>query len=198
MPFIALTAVFIFLALNVLCSPVLAASINVTPTDAGTYVVMGESMNGVYGMQLTLGYDSLALAAPSVMQGSLVSGAAVTSNTTIPGQIKIAIVKPSPFFGSGLIATVSFATYDSTGGMSSFSARLIDTNGANLPVQTAILADTTTTPITPINPTTTTQTTTPVTQTPTGSSTTLLPGTTILGTVTMPGDTQPKNEPKPT
>lgn len=177
----------------------MAASITVTPTGGGTYVVMGESMNGVSGMQLTLGYDSPALALPSVTQGSLVSGAALTSNTTIPGSIRIAIVKPSPLFGSGRIATLSFATYDGSGGISSFSARLIDINGANMPVQTAIAAGTTATPITPVNPPATTQTTTTqVAQTQTGASTTLLPGTTILGTVTMPGDTPPKTEPKTT
>ncbi len=199
MPFIILTAVFVFLSLNVLCTPGLAASISVSPVGGGSYVVMGESMNGVSGMQLTLGYDSPALALPSVTQGSLVSGAALASNTTIPGSIRIAIVKPSPLFGSGRIATLSFATYDGSGGISSFSARLIDTNGANMPVQTAILAGTTATPITPVNPPATTQTTTtPVTQTQTGAATTLLPGTTVLGTVTMPGDTQPKVEPKST
>lgn len=202
MPFIAFSAVFIFLFINLFCTPVLAASITVSSSGKGTYIVVGESMNGVSGIQLTLGYDSAALASPSVTQGSLVSGALFTANTTIPGSIRIAIVKSNPFFGSGQIATLSFAAYDGAGGISSFSARLIDTNGANIPVQTANLAGTTTTPIsTPFttpNPPSTTQTTTnPVVQTPTGSSTTLLPGATVMGSVTMPGDMQPKSEPKP-
>ena len=201
MPFTILTALFVFLSINVLCSPAMAASITVSPSGVGGYVVMGEGMYGVSGIQLTLGYDTPALASPSVMQGSLVSGALLTSNTTIPGSIRIAVVKPSPLFGSGQIATVSFGAYNGAGGISSITARLIDTSGANIPVQTSVATGTTTTPFTHINPPSTTQpTTTQVAQTPasrsTTLSTTLSTGTTILGTVTMPGDTQTKIEPK--
>jgi hypothetical protein len=121
-----------------------------------------------------------------------VSGALFTANTNLPGLVRIAIIKSTPFPGNGQIATISFAVNNGSAGLTSISARLIDAKGANLPVQTSIAAGLSSTPTTLINP--------PTANTPaqlTAGTTTSSTGTTILGTVTTPGDTQPKVEPKP-
>jgi len=191
MPFMIFAFFVSFLTLNLYCSPVLAASITVSPSGSGDFSVLGEGMNGVAGIEINLGYDSASLATPSVTQGSLVSGALLTANTSIPGTIRIAIIKSSPFIGSGQIVAISFAVRNGTGGITSISARLIDSIGANLPVQTIIASDLSSTAVTPINPPTDASTV----QTPAGTMAPSSAGTTILGAITMPGDNQPKIEP---
>ena len=197
------TVVLSVLALGLCCTAARAISITVSPSGSGTFSIHGEAMNGVSGMQLTLGYDSAALSAPSVVQGSLVSGALLTSNTTTPGTIKIAIVRPSPFYGNGQIAAISFAGYNGSNGISSINARLIDANGANLPVFASITAGTST-PITAVAPpapapqATAAPASQPAAGVTTGTTfTSSTSGATLLpGTVTMPGETR-INEPKP-
>ena len=89
-----------FLVLGLSCSPILAASITVTPAGSGAFAVLGDGMTGVAGIDITLGYDSSALASPSVTQGGLVSGALFTANTNLPGLVRIAIIKSTPFPGA--------------------------------------------------------------------------------------------------
>jgi hypothetical protein len=174
-----------FLVLGLSCSPILAASITVTPAGSGAFAVLGDGMTGVAGIDITLGYDSSALASPSVTQGGLVSGALFTANTNLPGLVRIAIIKSTPFPGNGQIATISFAVNNGSVGLTSISARLIDVKGASLPVQTSITAGLSSTPAPLIN------------SPATSSSIQTATGTAILGTVAMPVDTQKKNEPKP-
>lgn len=177
------TAVFFML-----CSTGMAASISVSSAGANTYVVQGEEMNGVSGIQLTLGYDSPALAFPTVTQGNLVTGALLTTNTTLPGTIRIAIVKASPLFGSGRIATVSFGTFDGMGGITSITARLVDTNGANLPVQAIITGGSSTAVVAPVSPPSTRAQLNPSPNVQTPTAATASTTAAVLGTVTMPDD----------
>lgn len=202
MQFFALIALVFITSFNVLWSSALAATITLSSVGGGRFTLQGENMDGVSGMQFTVGYDNQLLALPTVTPGSLVNGALLSANTAISSSVKIAIVKPSPFFGSGEIAAISFSTFNGTGGITTISAQLIDTHGANLPVQTAILAGASTNPITPITPQSTApSSTSPISQPPTNTVTnttsTSGTGTTVLGTVTLPSDAQPKSEPKP-
>ena len=178
----------------------LGASITISPTGGGTFAIQGNRLNGVSGIELTLGYDSSLLSSPSVSQGSFVAGALLSANTTIPGSIRISIVRLNPFFGSGQIAAVSFASQSNAGTITSATVRMIDTNGAILPSQASISGATppvitgiATTPGTTSAPSTPQ---TPVMSQP--ASTTASTTTAILGTVTMPGETTPKSETKPT
>lgn len=114
------------------------ASVTITPSGEGSFAVQGDNMNGVSGIELTIGYDTSALTSPSVSWGGLIDGALSIANTTVPGTIRIAIIRTSPFSGSGQIAALSFAARNGSGGITSVSAKMTDINGVNIPAQPAI------------------------------------------------------------
>jgi hypothetical protein len=105
------------------------ASISIVPAGNGNYVVQGDNLVGVAGLQLTIPYDSSAMSSPTVAQGDLLSGAMFVSNTNVPGTIRVAIVSAAPFSGSGQIAAVSFASDTGTGSISLGSVNMISPTG---------------------------------------------------------------------
>ena len=113
--------ILMVLALSI-CSASLAlgASVTITPSGEGSFSVRGDNMNGVSGIELTIGYDTSALTSPTVSWGGLIDGALSIANTTVPGTIRIAIIRTTPFSGGGQIAAVSFAAQNGGGGV--FSA----------------------------------------------------------------------------
>ena len=60
------------------------ASVAVIPSGDGVYVIQGNNMEGVAGMDLIISYDRSALSSPTVVQGGLISEALMMSNTTDP------------------------------------------------------------------------------------------------------------------
>ena len=106
-----------------------AASIAITPTGNGTFIIQGNGMDGVAGIQLLVKYDTASMASPSVTQGSLVSGAMMAANTNNPGSINIAIINTKPFSGSGQVASINFATHTGTGSIT-VSSSMINSKGA--------------------------------------------------------------------
>ena len=111
------------------------ASVSVIPSGNGVYVIQGDNMGGVAGMELTISYDSPTLSSPTVTQGEFIAGALMVANTTAPGTIKIAIITawPKAFTGSGPIATVSFAAVTGKGSVSIASVKMVDAKGAPVP-----------------------------------------------------------------
>jgi hypothetical protein len=132
-----------------------------------------------------------------------VSGALSIANTKLPGNIKIAIVRTDPFSGSGPIATITFAMQNAGGGMTSVTAKLIDSKGGSIPVQAAIEADAAgiatagsgliSTPGVPFSQPEAARASSAATTTPSAASS----GSIGLGTVSMSGDNQPKGETRP-
>jgi hypothetical protein len=116
----------------------LGASVTISSTGGGAYSVQGDNMDGISGIDLTIVYDEASLSAPTVKWGGLVAGALSTANTTIPGKIRIAIIQTSSFSRSGAIAAITFASKSSSGGITSFSATMIDTGMKSVPVQASI------------------------------------------------------------
>ena len=184
----------------------LAATVTIAPIDAKTYSVLGTGMDGVAGIDLTIGYDSSSLSTPSVTQGTQVSGALMAANTGSAGSIKIAIISTKPFSGNGQIATISFANQQGAGGITSFNGSLINVQGGPVSASFTMAGgpDTTvpglsntagvpfsqpsspaTPPASPITP--------PITPPPAATSAT----PTYLGTVTMPTDGQTSGSSKP-
>ena len=162
-------------------SPVLAASVSVTPTgNPASFSVDGTGMDGVAGIQLDIAYDAASMSSPTVTQGGLVSGAMLAANTSRPGFIKIAIVSTRAFSGSGQIATISFASKTGSGGITSVTSSMIDSKGSSLASSTTNVAAETatqgfiTTPGVPFSQPSQ-QTTSPTTTTQQGSSTTPTP-----------------------
>jgi hypothetical protein len=179
----------------------LAASVTIIPAAAGTYILQGDGMDGVAGIDLTLIYDSSSLSGPTVSQGSLVAGALMGVNTSNPGSIKIAIISTRVFSGSGQIATVNFATRNGTGGITSAFVNMINSQGAPITSQvvvpgggtaTATPPGFTTTPGVPFS-----QPGTAATGTSSVSAAVASSVTTTLGVVSVPADVQPKIDTKP-
>ena len=179
------------------------ASLTITSAGPGTYVVQGESLDGVAGIDLTIGYDASSLSSPTVSWGTLVSGAMSIANTNVPGSIKIAIIRTEPFSGSGPVATLIFSSQAGSGGIKSVAAKLIDSKGGVLPVLAGIAPGTSGTSEVassglisnagiPFS-----QAVTPSVASSAGSpaaSASTSHVTAGLGTVSMPGDSQAKNE----
>jgi hypothetical protein len=187
-----------------ICSSSLAlgASVTITSSGGGSFAVQGDNLNGVHGMDLTIGYDTSVLSSPSVSWGSLVSGALSMANTTtIPGTVKIAIIRTDhSFSGSGPIATLSFATQGSSAGITSVSVKMIDDLGRNVPAQAMIAPGAAGTATAAADPALIANPGVPFSQTATPSVSTTAPATAAptasagLGVVNIPGDLQPKND----
>ncbi len=180
------------------CSPVWSASLLVTSTGNGSYALVGEGLNQVGGMELTLGYDSAALGSPVVSWGSLLSGAIKMANTGQPGLIRIALVTTTPISGSGQLAQISFSTRNGNAGFTSIMAKLINAAGATIPVSASIAADQQNTgnltgPSDNITSSIAADSQTRGGSSPSSTSTT----PTVLGGVSMPSDNHPKSEGKP-
>jgi hypothetical protein len=109
------------------------SGLSISPTSNSEYVVLGDKMDGVAGIELTISYDSASLSSPTVTQGGLISGAMMATNTNTPGKIKIAVISTKSFSGNGQVATVSFATVTGTGIVSISSVNMIDTKGTPIP-----------------------------------------------------------------
>jgi hypothetical protein len=87
----------------------LATSIlSIAPSGEGTYVVQGIGVESAAAMDITVSYDPATLASPQFTQGSLISGAMVAVNDTVPGTVRIGIVRTTPIAGTGVIATLAF------------------------------------------------------------------------------------------
>lgn len=110
-----------------------SASVSVIPSESGEYIIQGNNMDGVAGIDLTMNYDSTVMSSPTVTQGGFISGAKMATNTTLPGIIRIAIIMIPPLSGSGQIATVSFAAQLGAAGITITSVKLIDNKGALVP-----------------------------------------------------------------
>lgn len=196
----------LFATISLFClsvQPVLGASVTITPTAGGSYIVQGNSMDGVAGIELTITYDSSSLSSPTVTQGALVAGAMMVANTGNPGSIKTAIISTKTFSGSGEIATVTFATRNGTGGITSATVKMIDSKGVSIPAQATVSGESapfenpsgfTTTAGVPFSQPVTAGVTTGSSSAVSSSSSSL---PTQLGTVNMPSDAQAKSDPKP-
>jgi hypothetical protein len=198
-----LRSILIMISLGLcIASSALSASLTIQATGPGTFSIQGGGMDGVGGMDLTIGYDPATLTAPKVSWGGLVSGALSVANTSAPGVIRIAIIRTEPLSGSGSIAALTFSTQSGSGGLNSFSAKLIDGKGGELPVQAGIAPEATgsataasglgTTPGGASGQPDTVQTSSAAAPPPVAS-----PASIGLGTVSMSGDSQPRSELRP-
>uniref|UniRef100_C6E2R1 Cohesin domain-containing protein n=1 Tax=Geobacter sp. (strain M21) TaxID=443144 RepID=C6E2R1_GEOSM len=103
-----------------------------SPSADGIFVLRGEQMAGVAGLDITIGYDRNTLSSPQVTMGSLVGGMLNSSNPSNP--IRLAIVGSEGIaVASGVIATITFERLgDSAGVITSMTASLIDDKGNKL------------------------------------------------------------------
>ncbi|MBJ6800683.1 cohesin domain-containing protein [Geomonas propionica] len=112
-------------ALPAFALPTLTVS---SPASDGVFVLRGEQMDGVAGLDLSIGYDSATLANPRVTMGKMVQGMMNAANPGNP--IRLAIVGTSGLRGSGIIASIAFdRTGSSPGVVTLVTGTLIDTTG---------------------------------------------------------------------
>lgn len=194
----------VFLLLLICAQGAFGASITITPSGNGAFIIQGNSLDGIAGIDLEVSYDNSSLASPKVDQGSLVSGAMFAANPNFgPSVIKIAIVRSSAFSGSGTLALVTFASHTGSG-IVTVSNSMINAQGKAVPGSGKVSAtdyQTSTTgstglssspgiPFSQTSPTTTTTTTTVTT----GSAPTTSSPATSFGTITMPSDVPTKSD----
>ncbi|WP_224981463.1 cohesin domain-containing protein [Geomonas agri] len=99
-----------------------------SPASDGVFVLRGEQMDGVAGLDLSIGYDSVTLANPRVTIGKMVQGMMNAANPGNP--IRLAIVGTTALKGSGIIASVAFdRTGTSPGVVTLVTGTLIDASG---------------------------------------------------------------------
>lgn len=177
-----------------------AAMVSIVKSGDASYTVQGSGMDGVAGIQLDITYDTSSLASPTATQGALVSGAMFAANTSRPGSIKIAIINTRTFSSSGPIATISFASKNTTTPPTpSITASMIDSNGSPIAASTGnvtaeIAAGTISTPGIPFSQPSQQQNNPATATTKTTSAT----STTYAGTVTLPTEQQQPVNPTPT
>ena len=121
-----------------LSTSVMAATVSIVPSGNASYVIQGNGMDGVAGIELNIRYDTASFrGTPTVKQESLVSGAMLVDNTSLPGSIKIAIISTRAFSGSGPISTITFASKSATAPLPSFTYSMIDSKGSEFASSTS-------------------------------------------------------------
>ena len=124
--------VLILSALVILPVPAFALpSISISsPAADGTFVVLGEQMAGVAGIDLRVTYDASKLGNPRVTMGGLVGGMMSAANPANPIRMAIVGTKAIGGSGSGIIATITFdRTGASPGAITIVTGSLIDAGG---------------------------------------------------------------------
>ena len=112
-----------------------ASTLTIAPSSDGVYALQGSGMDSVAAMDITVSYDSTTLASPQFTQGDMISGAMVAVNDTIPGTVRIGIVRTTPVTGTGVIAMLTFTRRgDGTGKILALKSSVSDINGKPLPV----------------------------------------------------------------
>ncbi|GAW65575.1 hypothetical protein GPEL0_01f0537 [Geoanaerobacter pelophilus] len=123
--------VLVLLPTTLFAAPFLSIA---SPSADGVFVLRGEQMAGIAGLDIAVGYDRNTLSSPRITMGNLVNGMLNSSNPSNP--IRIAIVgSKAVAASSGVIATIAFERMgDSAGVITLLTASLIDAKGRKLPI----------------------------------------------------------------
>jgi hypothetical protein len=188
-----------FLLLN--ASLALGASVSISSSGDGVFVVSGSGMDGVAAMDLTIDYDSSSLGSPTISKGRLVPGQAMFAGNPNFGSsaIKIAIASTSVFSGSGQIATIAFASHTGTGSVT-LTASMFSLSGASVAgggKSSAADYQTSTTSASSSSSQSSTSTTSSSSSSTSTSTTSSSSMATYLGTVSMSSDVQAGNDARP-
>lgn len=120
----------LFLALASAHAETASSVLTVAAAGDGTYALQGSSIEYVAAMDITITYDMAALASPRVAKGAMIAGAVMAVNDTAPGTVRIGIIRTTPIYGDGVIATLTFSKKgDASGGALAVRANFSDING---------------------------------------------------------------------
>lgn len=184
---ILLLAALAILPVHAFAIPALSIS---SPGSDGVFLLRGERMEGVAGLDIRVGYDAGTLSNPRVVLGSLVGGMMSAANPGNP--IRMALVGTKAISGSGVIATITFdRTGTSPGAITMLTGSLIDTKGTRLAMAQPAIS----------NPSAVVQQEgakdEPLTLDATEAAGVTLRPYVLGGTVTLPGQESPAAEKKP-
>ena len=112
----------------------LPASVKITPSGNGVFILQGSDFVNIGGIKATITYDQGTLKKPKVEKGSMIAnapGSMFLPNANIPGQVIIAAIQQSGGFnGNGPIAIISFERIgNSQGRITSLSTELAEQQG---------------------------------------------------------------------
>src|SRR5512147_685199 len=85
-----------------------AAGVTISPSGGGVYLVSGQALQNVSGLDITISYNAAALSSPRVSSGGLLNGGLLMANTSSAGTIRVAAIHQGVVQGSGLLATITF------------------------------------------------------------------------------------------
>lgn len=120
-----------------------SGAVIMTPASDSAYVIQGNDLSGLSGLDITVNYDPSSVSSPKITQGSLVAGALSAVNVSKPGTMRLAIVRTSEIKGTGTVATVSFTRLKSTGAdIRSLSASGLSEQGRAVPVASSFVNST--------------------------------------------------------
>lgn len=143
-------SVIVFSVILVLCTmnaARAATTLTISPSGNATFLVQGADLEKVAGIEIVIGYDSTTMANPRVIQGNLISGALMVSNTNQTGSVRIGVINAYPKVKSGT-GTIVVIPYDPLGGspgkITYFTATMVDVHGAPLSAQAIIVPGDTT------------------------------------------------------
>jgi hypothetical protein len=104
-------------------------------TDGSSYVLQGIGMENAAAMDIIVFYDPATLASPQITQGAMINGAMIAVNDTVPGTVRMGIVRTTPVTGTGVIVTLTFSRKgDAVGKILGVKASLSSIDGKPLPV----------------------------------------------------------------
>jgi hypothetical protein len=118
------------------------ATVTVSGSGNGRFVVMGDGFAGVEGIQIDIQFNNTALTNPRVVPGSLISGMPMVTYNE-PGLLHYAGTYPFPKVitgSSGAIAEISFDTIGNPStNVTSITAKLLDAHGNVLQVTPIVI-----------------------------------------------------------
>lgn len=105
----------------------------ITPVGNGVFIISGNGLSDVAGLDVTVGYDASVLANPRIAKGSLLGGALLASSTNHAGSVRLGILNSTAIAGAGTIATITFDTLGSGKGTATLAqVAAIDIKGKTI------------------------------------------------------------------
>ena len=116
------------------------STVTITPGGDAAFLLQGTGIADAAALEINILYDAGALVNPRVVEGPLIAGAMTAVNQSLPGMVRMVIIRLTPIRGSGVIATLSFDRRGSAAGaVTSASVKLADSTGAPLPALVQIV-----------------------------------------------------------
>jgi hypothetical protein len=127
---------FIVVFILTMCLPLSAfavSTVTISSGGDGVFMLQGIGIENAAALDINIQYDTNTLANPQVVQGPLISGAMTAINQSVPGTVRMDIIRITPINGSGVIASLTFDLIGtSPGSIASMNVKLANIKGSPL------------------------------------------------------------------